>query len=501
MFRSLVTLGAASAVSAADGWFDLFQPPFTTTPLQLMMGVSCPALGSCYLVGGDTNTGFGIYKASDIHFSSVEKLPIGSPEPSLMLLGIAMGDSTHGVAGGVELGVGGTYYTHNGKYFNESIEAGIVTTQALYSMGGAKYGYVGEYNSHQGPAVSEDGGITFKGKWWPKGFSPEAPARYGAFPSSEVIYVTGGTWPQQNNTPPTTVHISSRLRFNRQNSKFERGTLQNTTGQYTALISKSSDGGATWEKQFTGTGEFYFNGISCASETVCMAVGEGFSDDGSTSPGARVYKTEDGKTWKLIYTYGQSTHGSVLDVKMLSETEAWVGTTFSQGTFNSGAEFLHTTDGGKTFVVSPKVSAIGDVMGMSFINSTTAYAAAVTVEQVSTVLAYGITAPPPGPAPVPAGSFEQSQCENQNCSVLCRVARFQQNTCLQAQTGSAIVNCINNGTQVNVTSFELSNCVGKGKSEIQGANTCEKSTSGNYFENLCPSEPTLGAVDGLRFMF
>ena len=500
MLRSLALLGAASATSASQ-WIDLFQPPFTSTPLQLMMGVSCPDYNSCYLVGGDTNSGFGIYKAADAHFSSVEKLPIGSPEPSLMLLGIAMGDKSHGVAGGVEVGIGGTYYTRNGRFFNESLEIGVVTTQALYSMGTEKYAYVGDYDGHMGAAVSVDGGITFKGKWWPKGFAPEAPARYGAFPSSEVMYVTGGTWPQQNNTPPTTVHLSSRLRFNRQSSKFERGTLQNTTGQYAALISKSSDGGQTWEKQLTSTGEFYFNGISCASETVCMAVGEGFSTDGSTSPGARVYKTEDGKNWKLIYTYGTATHGSVMDVKMLSSTEAWIGTTFSAGTFNSGAEFLHTIDGGKTFTISPKISAVGEVMSMSFINSTTAYAAAVTVEQVSTVLAYGISAPPPGPAPVPVGSFEQSQCENQNCSLLCRVARFEQNSCLQAQSGSAMVSCVNNGTHVNVTSFELPNCAGRGKSEIQNTNTCEKSSSGNYFENLCPTTPTLGAVGGLRFMF
>jgi hypothetical protein len=37
-----------------------------------------------------------------------------------------MQDDTHGVVGGVEIGVGGMYYTFDGKTFDESLEAGLL---------------------------------------------------------------------------------------------------------------------------------------------------------------------------------------------------------------------------------------------------------------------------------------------------------------------------------------------------------------------------------------
>jgi len=79
-----------------------------------------------------------------------------------------------------------------------------------------------------------------------------------------------------------------------------------------------------------------------------MAVGEGFVADGGVG-GCHIFKTEDGKNWTEIYVYGADKDGSCLDVKMLSETEAWVGTTWATGTFKNGAEMSHTTDGGKTW--------------------------------------------------------------------------------------------------------------------------------------------------------
>jgi hypothetical protein len=50
---------------------------------------------------------------------------------------------------------------------------------------------------------------------------------------------------------------------------------------------------------------------------------------------------------------------------------------------DNGAAFLHTTDGGKTWVQSPTLADIGDVTSLSFINATCAYAGAVTIAQVS----------------------------------------------------------------------------------------------------------------------
>ena len=54
-----------------------------------------------------------------------------------------MQDDTHGICGGVEIGIGGTYYTLDGKTFTESLELGIVNTQAVYSLGNDSYAFVG----------------------------------------------------------------------------------------------------------------------------------------------------------------------------------------------------------------------------------------------------------------------------------------------------------------------------------------------------------------------
>jgi hypothetical protein len=72
-----------------------------------------------------------------------------------------MQDDTHGVVGGVEIGIGGTYYTLDGENFAESLEAGIVNTQAVYSMGLDHYALVGQENRREGPAISSNGGVQF----------------------------------------------------------------------------------------------------------------------------------------------------------------------------------------------------------------------------------------------------------------------------------------------------------------------------------------------------
>lgn len=110
-------------------------------------------------------------------------------------MSVAMQDDTKGVCGGLEIGVGGTYYTTDGKTFSVSLNVGLVTTQAMYSLGDNTFAYVGQDNRNEGVAESANGGERFTGHFWPKGFSADAPARYGAFPSKDVWYVSGGTWP------------------------------------------------------------------------------------------------------------------------------------------------------------------------------------------------------------------------------------------------------------------------------------------------------------------
>ena len=134
-----------------------------------MMGISCPSTNNCFITGGNENTAFGIYKTGPVpkNFSNITKLTINSPEPAIFLLSAAMQDDTHGVCGGVEIGIGGTYYTLDGKTFTESLELGIVNTQAVYSLGNDSYAFVGHATRREGAAISTNAGVEFVGKWWP----------------------------------------------------------------------------------------------------------------------------------------------------------------------------------------------------------------------------------------------------------------------------------------------------------------------------------------------
>ena len=153
------------------------------------------------------------------------------------------------------------------------------------------------------------------------------------------------------------------------------------------MIAKSTDAGASWKVIFHSIGDYYFNNIDCFNETLCMAVAEGFAADGGKG-GCHVLQTTDGSNWTEIYTYGAEKGGSCMDVKMLSATEAWVGSTFAISQFKAGAEFSHTVDGGKTWTTEPTLHEVGVITQMSFIDDAHAYAVGVTTMQISTALQF-----------------------------------------------------------------------------------------------------------------
>ena len=56
-------------------------------------------------------------------------MEISSLEPPIFILALAMQDTKIGVAGGIEIGIGGTYYTRDGNVFHGSgSEIGMVQT-------------------------------------------------------------------------------------------------------------------------------------------------------------------------------------------------------------------------------------------------------------------------------------------------------------------------------------------------------------------------------------
>ena len=56
-----------------------------------MFGISCPDTSKCYITGGTSNTGFGIYTVDLANITApADKKTIDSPIPALMLLSISM---------------------------------------------------------------------------------------------------------------------------------------------------------------------------------------------------------------------------------------------------------------------------------------------------------------------------------------------------------------------------------------------------------------------------
>ena len=65
-------------------------------------------------------------------------------------------------------------------------------------------------------ALSITGGEFWEGAWFSKHFTDDAPPRYGAFPSENTWFVTGGTWPSNNNDKSSDYYdISAKIRMNK----------------------------------------------------------------------------------------------------------------------------------------------------------------------------------------------------------------------------------------------------------------------------------------------
>jgi hypothetical protein len=82
----------------------------------------------------------------------------------------------------------------------------------------------------------------------------------------------------------------------------------------------------------------------------CCAVGESY-DDGSTEDGGRIYCTFDGTTWTRTFWSPETTKEafSLMEIRFASSTEIWaVGGEL--GAAAPSAWFLHSIDGGKTWV-------------------------------------------------------------------------------------------------------------------------------------------------------
>jgi photosystem II stability/assembly factor-like uncharacterized protein len=293
----------------------------------------------------------------------------------------------------------------DGDTFKGSVGAPIVSQDVKFEAGRMVMG------QPKGICTSSTGGALYSCKSVP--FKYPGTGRYASSPSKDVMYVTAGQWPSTE--VDDRVHVTSNLRVVQGTPpRLEVGHLPaNTNGTYTAELWKSEDGGVSWKNLISDEGNFYFNDIHCYDDTHCVAVGEGFAQDGSQSPGARVYLTSDGSNFTVVHTENTKGTESLMAARMLSTTEHWAGGTTAAGGLTAPALLLHSKDGGGSYS-NENNNIVGQMItSVDFVSPTHAYATTVNALQQSSLLEYGGN-PTPGPAPGPSPSgphYEKPPCQ------------------------------------------------------------------------------------------
>ncbi len=359
MLYHLLCLLAIISVACGQQW--AIDTTSTATYLTGVFAASSTNVGSC----GSMNGVGSVMETYDGTKWTATKVPIS------MVMGVAISKKTSAIVGP---GIGAVVLSTDGglTYSRVPNLSGIAQTADVYGIDQSKFAMVGTWTvvdpvtgrpgSIGAVATSDDNGSTFT-------FSSNVPAgsvRYGAFPSDNVWYVASGLWGED----PTPAKWSSRVSFDTTTQRaslnfdnhIQRHHLRDnstTTGWFGA-VSKSIDGGKTWNQVLSTnleTDYIYFNEISCGSELNCVVVGEGDNPDGGYRTVA--YMTVDGgKTWEQ--TFSSDAHVSLTTVKFTSANEVWIAPTVKTKRAMT-ADFMKSTDGGKTFTL---VQSLDNCMGV-----------------------------------------------------------------------------------------------------------------------------------------
>jgi len=288
-----------------------------------------------------------------------------------------------------------------------------------YAGDGVSYASVGMRwdDASNGVMVSHDQGKSFEFfnisvlRTW---------ARYGAFPSDNVWYVTAGHWPNDNAPPltnigegeyefgsalswkphpetkqlypeimrPSSVHASA----NDETPNYEE-MERNVEGVipppgWNGQIVKTIDGGKTWTSQYYNASYFYFNQITCVSETHCVTVAESQTKPGKGKPkvaGIHIFQTLDGQTWNEVF-FQQAEWMSIFSVSFVSDTEVWacgadLGITPIIGFF------WKSVDGGSTWKHVDNLKGVYPIQ-LSFLDPQHAWAVGPNEVQQSSLMKY-----------------------------------------------------------------------------------------------------------------
>lgn len=377
-----VAAAVASAQSSAN-WEVVPSPTFESQGVVLRAAFSKDGVHG-YAGGGKASGGGQVIKTDDSGKTWKEIFPLNQSKFDLNLfLTTQVRDAEHAIMAGAFYNA----YTQDGKKVDVSIDyfhspaqgSGIIPGDDEFAIISGKETIAG------GNSI----GVSKTGFDYSKIVLPDSVlnstdflARYGAFPSEKVWYITAGSFPTQEKLKKGDKKVGMgslnkhiRLDTTAMSVQWAEGDElpKSKDDGYSAGIMKTTDGGKTWEavfKNFKTGDDIYPNGIDCFTEDHCIAVLEGNS--------ARIIVTHDGgKTWKQTLM-DDDPHSSLMDVKMLSATEAWaVGGHPAQEDFEG--RFYHSLDGGNTW--EKEVIKGLYVISMDMLTSKTGYAVSFTNTQ------------------------------------------------------------------------------------------------------------------------
>jgi len=157
---------------------------------------------------------------------------------------------------------------------------------------------------------------------------------------------------------------------------------------WNAQIVKSTDGGQTWVSQYWNTSYFYFNQITCASETHCVAVGESQTKPGKGKPkvaGIHIFLTTDGEHWDEVF-FQEAEWMSIFAVTFVSDQVVWASGC-DLGSDPIFGFFWVSRDGGKTWKVSDTLKKVYPVE-LSFLDPQNAWAVGPNDDQNSALMRF-----------------------------------------------------------------------------------------------------------------
>lgn len=312
-------------------------------------------------------------------------------QSTLMVLAVAAQTANSSVLSGVALGSTANQYTTDGETYqvsDDTLKAQVDECQDVENGWDVNtYLATGVFGMKHGIAVSTNGGAHFTKYDWDYSNAMSSP-RYSSSPSSSVWYISGGAFPESNDTALYSTHgITHRSKYvhikngqvgSEPSLILSPPTVDPDTVGFLANIQKTTDGGKSFTTVFEDlTSGFYFNEIDCPTVDICFAAAEG-------DIGAYIYNTVDGgKTWNVQMTAPAGE--SLTAVSMMSATEGYVAGAMLTGKLMG--HVYYTSDAGATWTLQAPVKG-AYIQDLAFTSAVTAWATCITPAQVGELIRF-----------------------------------------------------------------------------------------------------------------